>query len=199
MLNQNFVILGGLINLAGISRYVIDTVNGSTKPNRATWLLWAIIPFIAFSAELKQGVGLLSIMTLVIGVGPLIVFLSSFADRKSYWKLDNFDKACGVLAFLAIVAWLVTSNGDLAIVLSMLAHFLACVPTLIKAYKKPETESSVVYMTGVASTGITLLTIKYWDFASFGFPLYIMLISIVCIIVCERPRFKFLQTKYFRA
>lgn len=196
MLNQNFVILGGLVNLTGISRYVIDTIKGGTKPNRATWLLWAIIPFIAFSAELKQGVGLLSVMTLVIGVGPLIVFLASFADRKSYWKLDNFDKACGVLAFLAIVAWIATSNGDLAIVLSMLAHFLACIPTLIKAYKKPETESSIVYMTGVTSTAITLLTIKHWSFANFGFPLYIMLISIVCILVVERPRLiKLMQTR----
>ena len=75
MIHSNFIIIGTLIGAAGSVAYLIDTVKGKVKPNRVSFLLWSIAPFIAFFAQIKQGVGLEALMTFSTGFLPLTVFL----------------------------------------------------------------------------------------------------------------------------
>jgi hypothetical protein len=188
MLNEHFVIVGAVLNLIGSSGYAIDTVKGTTKPNRVTWFLWAVAPLIAFSAEIKSGVGLRSLMTFMVGFGPLLVFIASFINRKAYWKISRLDIACGVLSVLALVLWKITGTGDVAIALSIAADLLAGVPTIIKSYKEPQSESYLVFLFGATSAAITLLTIDQWTFANAGFPIYIFLICTLLFTLIKFPQ-----------
>jgi len=187
MLDPKFVLLGAVLNIIGSSTYAYSTIKGKTKPNRVTWFLWALAPLIAFFAQLDKGVGLQALMTFMVGFGPLMVFVASFLNKKAFWQISKLDIACGVLSAAALILWLVTGEGLTAIALSIVADFLAGVPTFIKAYKEPETEHPDVFRNGALSAGITLLTIKTWTFASFGFALYILLI---CVVLYGLIRFK---------
>lgn len=71
MINENFVILGAIIGFIGGLSYLVSTIKGKTRPNRATWFLWALASLIAFSAEIKQGVG----FPLYILIVCLILFI----------------------------------------------------------------------------------------------------------------------------
>lgn len=104
MISLNFVYLGAFLNLCGSSKYVYDTLKGKTKPNRISWFLWATAPLIAFAAELNQGVGIRSLMTFMVGFGPLMVVIASFISKKSIWKLSTFDYVCGGLSILGLLA-----------------------------------------------------------------------------------------------
>ncbi len=179
MIDPRFAILGALIVLTGNAAYARDTVRGETQPNRVTWMLWALAPMIAFAAEVAQGVGLDAVLTLAVGFGPLLVVVASFLDAKAYARVTLFDALCGVLSLMALGAWAATGRGNVAILLSVLADFLAAVPTIRKAYRYPHTEHSLAFLSGVAGGAITLLTIKAkdWGFASVAFPAYILLDS----------------------
>ena len=118
MLNQNFVIIGALIGTAGAIAYLTDTIKGKVKPNRVSFLLWAIAPMIAFAAQMKQGVGLESLMTFTTGFLPLIIFIASFTNKNAEWKLTRFDLACGFLSVLGLIVWLITKVGNVAIFLA---------------------------------------------------------------------------------
>jgi len=137
-------------------------------------------------------VGLNAVLALAVGVGPLLVVAASFLDPKAYARVTPFDAACGVLSLIALGAWAVTGRGNLAILLSILADFLAAVPTIRKAYRYPHTEHAIAFLSGVAGATITLLTIKPedWGFASAAFPAYIALDSglIALLILMPRPR-----------
>ncbi len=189
MINENFVFLGALLNLTGSSSYTVDTFRGKTQPNRVTWFLWALAPLIAFSAQLSSGVSFKgALMTFMVGFGPLMVFIASFVDKKAFWKITKLDIACGVLSVLALILWYLTKTGDIAIVLSIAADLLAGVPTLIKAYKAPETESYNVFFFGAISAAITLLTVKTWTFTATAFPVYIFLICGVLFLLIFRKQ-----------
>ena len=185
MLNPNFVIAGSLIFLGGSASYLIDTLKGKVRPNKVTWFLWGFAPLIAFAAEITQGVGIASLLTFTVGFVPLIVFLASFVNRKSYWKINKLDIGCGVFSVIGLVLWYTTKVGNIAIGFSILADFLAAVPTLVKSYNQPETENYLLFLTNAISAGITLLTIKVWSFATFAFPLYIFLITSVFAILIK--------------
>ena len=74
MIDEKFVLLALLLNTYGDLKYLVATIKGQIKPNKVTWLFWAIAPMVAFSAEISKGVGWASIMTLSVGLNPLLVF-----------------------------------------------------------------------------------------------------------------------------
>ncbi len=181
MISDKFIIIGVLLQLWGCLVYARDTTRGNTKPNRVTWFLWFIAPTVAFAAELNKGVGFISLMTLSVGLGPLIVLAASFASKKAYWKLRWSDYLCGLLSLLGLLLWLIYKDANFAIVFSIAADLLAAAPTLAKSFKHPETESVEAYWPAIVNAGIALLVVDDWTVAQYGFPIYIFLVNIVFV------------------
>jgi len=177
MINPNFVIVGTLIGAVGAIAYLIDTVKGKIKPNRVSFLLWSIAPLIAFAAQIKQGVGIESLMTFSTGFLPILTFIASFVNKKAEWKLTGSDLLCGFLSLLGLILWLLTKVGNVAIFFSIVADGLAAVPTIVKSYKYPETELAWPWIATVFGVVLTLLTIKDWSFANSGFIIYILIVN----------------------
>ncbi len=182
MISEDFVYLGVIIASIGGLSYLFYTVKGKVKPNKVTYLLWAIAPLVAFIAEVQQGVGVQSLLTFIVGFLPLLIFIASFFNKKSEWRITKFDLLCGGLSIIGIIFWLLTQVGNIAITFSILADGLAALPTLVKAYKYPETESGWTYLTNSFSSAITLLTITKWTYASYAFPVYLFIISFLIYV-----------------
>jgi hypothetical protein len=192
MISENFIWLALLINLFGTVIYLIDTLKGKVKPNKVTWILWSVNPLIAFAAEIHQQVGIQSLLTFMIGFGPLVIFLASFVNKKAYWQITKADVACGLFSLIGLSLWYFTKVGNLAIVFSIVADAFAALPTLYKSYHHPKTENSFAYFTVAVSGIITLLTIRYWNFETYAFPAYIFLINLLIVIAI---RFQFGKKK----
>lgn len=185
MLNQNFVIIGTLIGTAGAIAYLRDTIKGKVKPNRVSFLLWAIAPMIAFVAQIQQGVGLESLMTFSTGFLPFLTFIASFTNKNAEWKLTKFDVLCGFLSVVGLILWLITKVGNVAIFFSIVADGLAALPTVIKAYKYPETEIAWPWLATCFGVILTLLTLQKWTFANSGFILYIFIVDLIIFILVQ--------------
>ena len=179
MLHSYFIILGTLIGAAGAVKYLTDTVKGKVRPNRVSFLLWSVVPFIAFFAQIKQGVGLEALMTFSTGFLPLTVFLASFVNKQAEWKLTRFDLICGMLSVVGLVLWMITRVGNVAILFSIIADGLAAIPTIVKAYKYPETEIAWPWIATVVGVILTLLTLSRFTFANCGFILYILVVNML--------------------
>lgn len=177
MLPSNFIIIGALIGAVGSIAYLIDTVKGKVKPNRVSFLLWSIAPFIAFFAQIKQGVGLEALMTFSTGFQPLTIFIASFLNKQAEWKLTRFDLLCGILSLVGLVLWMITKVGNVAILFSIVADGLASVPTIVKAYKYPDTEIAWPWIATVFGVVLTLLTLPSFTFANSGFIFYILVVD----------------------
>lgn len=198
MINQNFVIVGVLINFIGALSYISDTLRGKVKPNRVSWGLWALASFIAFTAEVQQGVGIQSLMTFMVGFTPFLIFISSFFNKKAYWKITPFDLWCGVFSLIGLLLWYLTKVGNLAIIFSIFADFTAGIPTLRKAFKFPETENYIEFSSSFISAILTILTLRVWNFEYIGFPLYIFLFDLTMIILIKfKLGEKFLSAKTY--
>jgi hypothetical protein len=185
MLHSNFVIIGTLIGAAGSVAYLIDTIKGKVKPNRVSFLLWSVAPFIAFFAQLKQGVGLEALMTFSTGFQPLTIFIASFVNKQAEWKLTRFDLLCGILSLLGLALWMITKVGNVAIFFSIVADGLAAVPTIVKAYKYPETEIAWPWIATAFGVVLTLLTLPTFTFANSGFIFYILVVDLLIFALVQ--------------
>ena len=185
MLDQNFVIVGTIIYLVGLASYVINTLKGRIKPNRVSFFLWALIPMVALAAQINEGVGIQSLTTFMAGFGPAAIFIASFINKKAFWKITKFDLICGALSIIGLLLWLITRQGSLAILFSIIADGLASVPTVAKAYRHPETETPFPWLTSTINGLLTLLTITTWTFAYYAFPLSIFITNLVIFILVK--------------
>jgi hypothetical protein len=196
MLHSNFIIVGTLIGAAGSVAYLINTVKGKIKPNRVTFLLWSIVPFIAFFAQIEQGVGLEALMTFSTGFLPLTVFIATFVNKQAEWKITRFDLICGILSLVGLVLWMITKVGNVAIFFSIVADGLAAVPTIVKAYKYPDTEIAWPWIATVFGVVLTLLTLSNFTFANSGFILYILVVNTLIYTLVQFRLGEKLQSRF---
>ena len=174
MISPDFVFLAVVISVAGVSIYARDTVRGLTEPNRVTWLLWTIAPFLAFVSEVRQGVGMTSLMTLTYALCPLVILVASFVNRRSTWQLGPFDIGCGIASCGGLLLWVVTANDTVALVSFIVADLLAGLPTVLKSWRDPSSESPSAFLGGTLSTLLTLATVTTWTSAEVAFPLFVL-------------------------
>jgi len=168
--------------------YIRSMLRGQTKPNRVTWFMWSIAPFIATAAALSNGVGWAVIPVFMSGFCPFLIFTASFFNKKAYWKLARFDYLFGVFSGLTLVLWYVTDNPNLAIIFAIVSDALAAVPTLRKAWRNPETESAWPFIVGLFSPMTSFIVATLWAFSELAYPLYLIVINLLFVISVLRRR-----------
>ena len=182
------VFVGAIINLAGTSIYIKDMLRGKAKPNKVTWFIWGVAPMIAASAAISAGVTWAVIPVFTSGLVPLLVFIISLFKKEAYWEINTFDWVCGTLAILALILWYITKSPAIAIIFSILSGIFASLPTIIKAWKYPETESSIAYIGGLLSALSSFAAIEVWNFASLAFPINLVAINAILLSFIEHGR-----------
>jgi len=195
---QYLVIIGAIVNLFGAFSYIKETIRGGTKPNRVTWLLWSIAPLIATIAALTDGVRWSVLPVFMSGFVPLLVFIFSFVNKNSYWKLEKFDYLCGFFSVLALILWGITKEPSIAIIFAIASDGSAALPTLVKAWKYPATETGTPYVTGVFNALTSFAAIKTWNFSSLAFPVYLVIVCTLLMLAVYRKRIfrkKFVNVK----
>ncbi len=183
MLPGYFVIGAIAINVAGSIAYIAGTLRGTAQPHRVTFFLWSLAAFIAFAAQLAEGVGAAVWFAFTVGAGASSIFVASFFNPQGSWRVSWFDVVCGALSLCGLGLWLATRTGELAILFSIGADLFAAVPTLIKACRRPDTEHAAAYWAASASGLVALLVLNQWRFADYAFAAYSFLICFVLAVV----------------
>ncbi len=81
-----FGILAGLLSVISYIPYVLDTLKGSTKPERATWFIWSVLTTILLFAQLAKGATNSIWLTVVQTFGPILIFLLSIKYGEGGFK-----------------------------------------------------------------------------------------------------------------
>jgi len=90
---------------------------------------------------------------------------------------------------------MITNVGNVAIFFSIVADGLAAVPTIVKAYKYPDTEIAWPWIATVFGVVLTLLTLSTFTFANSGFILYILVVNILIFALVQFRLGEKLQSK----
>jgi hypothetical protein len=187
MLSENLIYIAVLIQVGATAGYACDTWRGKIQPNRVTWFMWALAPFIAWVAELVGGVGFfLSLPVFMIAFEPVVILACSLANKEAYWRTSSFDYLCGLFSAIGLIIWYVTRNQDYAIVFSILADFFAAIPTVRKAYSHPESENGTYFWVYAAGMILAVFCIPQNNFTSMGFLVYSAIINLVIASVIYR-------------
>ena len=169
MLPENIIWVGVFLNLVGQLFYVRSIIEGHAKPNLVSWFIFMLAPFIGVFFQLKAGAGLSVLSIFMSGFGSLMIVITSILVKNGYWKINTFDVICGIISLIALLLYIFTRNLGISILFAIISDTLAYIPTIIKSWNFPETETGVMYITGIIGNIIGLLIIKSWIFPIYSF------------------------------
>jgi hypothetical protein len=183
------VIISAAISFSGAAVYIRDMKRGKSKPNLVTWGLWAFAPLIATGAAFSANADLWATLRIFIsGFSPLLVFLAAFFVKQGYWKLSKFDYVCGALSLVALGVWILADSPILAILLAAIADLFATIPTILKAWKYPETETLYTYFVGIFAASIIIPAIPIWNIENAAFQIYLLVANTTMFFIVLRGR-----------
>ena len=183
-------VVGSLLVLVGSGTYAHAVWREQVTPNGVTWTLWFVIPLITFSAELAGKVRLPAIFTLASSVGPLLVLVVAALVSRAYWRVGPVSYLCGALSVGSMLAWLWTKDSNYAIFLSIGADLFAAMPTIFKAYRRPESEGATNFVLGFVGTCLVLITLKTWNVPNAAFPLYALAVNATLVLLVTRGQLR---------
>jgi len=188
MLPEKIIYIGVFINLIGIFWYIKTIFYGETRPNLVSWVVWMLAPFVGVFLQLKAGAGLSVMGTFMAGFGPFLVIVFSLIKRNAFWRVTTFDIVCGALAVLSLVIYILTNKLGISILFAILSDTLASIPTIIKSWKSPESESASTYLSSILTNVLSLLIITNWIFSIYAFSIYFLIINGTIVILIKRVR-----------
>ena len=182
----NFWIIGTLI-LALLSpiSYTKSMLAGKAKPHRVTRL-------IVWLASVAGLLGVISSTNL-----PGIIFAGIFFARASYLLVMSYiygvggaswlDKICLVIGITALLAYVATGSGLLAISFGILADIIGYIPTFVKTYHHPTSEDPVFF--SIEGMAALLAVFAVWEIrVDILFPIYFFLCNAAVVFLIYRKR-----------
>lgn len=168
-------VLSGLVGIGALIPYIIDTIKGTTKPERAAFLIWSVLGGIAFASQYASGAGASLWMVGLQTIGVVIVFALSIKHGEG--GIVKRDMIALVLAALGLVLWYFTSRAYYALFITILVDAIGAVLVLFKAYYDPESETLSTWIFSGLSGLLALVSVGKLDWILMAYPMYIFLIN----------------------
>ncbi len=175
-------------SIFGLYFIIRDIIRGTTKPNLVTWFFWGLAPLVGSYLQLKAGAGLSALPVFMAGFFPVIIFILALVRKNAHWKITIFDIFCGVFSLVALILWVVTKRADISILFAILSDGLAAIPTLIKSWKFPETETALGYTPGLINNTLALFMVRSWTFSQYSFGIYFIVLNLTLILFITRKK-----------
>ncbi len=180
-------VLSGIVTLIGYLTYFRDIFRGCTKPERASWFIWSILGIIAFSSQYAEGARASLWATAVQTLGIIVTFLLSF--KYGTGGLARRDIVAVIVATIGLLAWYGTKQPVYALMLVILVDGAGMLPTLIKTYEEPRSETLFTWGCDCLAGLLAMIAVGSLNIILLAYPLYLFIANgaeIMVIILGSR-------------
>lgn len=178
--------IAGAVSLLGFVPYIVEIVQGKTRPNRATWWIWTVVGAMLCASYFASGARHSVWVPLSYVVGPLITAILSLRYGEGGW--DRFDRGCLGASLISLLVWLVARSPLLALAANIGIDVLGALPTIRKSYYEPEAESVLSWAVFLVADTLNLCAIGAWSPATALYPLYLFVLAAILVTLMLRPR-----------
>src|ERR1700722_7777421 len=135
--------IAGIIALTACPIYVHDILRGVARPNRATWWIITLVGCLIAASYWEAGGRATIWIALTYIFGPFVIAVLSVKYGDSRWQA--LDRICILGALISVGLWWITSSALAALCINIVLDLLGLLPTFVKAYSKPLSESKVAW------------------------------------------------------
>lgn len=158
-----------ILAFAGLIPYIIDIFRNKTKPHVFTWVVWALVTFLAFLAQWRSGGGAGSWTTGATGL--LTIFIALLSFKKGSRDITKSDVVIFIGALIAIVPWFLSNDPTISVILLTIINSSAYIPTIRKTVNDPSSETLSSYILHAVRHTLSIFALSNYSIATFLYPL----------------------------
>jgi hypothetical protein len=132
-------VLAGLVGVVGTIPYIRDSLRGSTRPHRGTWLIWGVLALVVCVSQRADGASWSLLMVGTHVVLNAVVLL--IAVRLGRGGMSAADTALIAVAGAGVAGWLVVGEPVVATACVAAADLIATGMMLPKTWRDPRSET----------------------------------------------------------
>ncbi len=179
--------IAGTVGILGFVPYAVGIINRTTKPNKATWIVWAVLGAVIAASYYAAGATESAWVPVAYAFGIFIIAILSLKYGEEKWT--PLDKGCLAGAALGLALWALTGEAATALYIATLVDAAGSVPTIRKTYEDPGSESRAAWALFLLAAVINLFAIREWTLSSASYPVYLVILDLVMIaLVLRKPR-----------
>lgn len=165
--------IAGFFSIVCVIPYITSTLRGETQPHRVTWWVLSFLGLL-MSANHWQAGGTTTVWEpLCAAIGQLVIAVLSVPYGKGGW--GRLDLICLAGAIVSLIVWRQLDSPIVAMWVTIGVDFLACLPTVQKIIRSPETEDFTCWMLYFVGTTINLFAVQSWSVDKAAVPVYLFL------------------------
>lgn len=167
--------ISGVIAFAAFIPYIRSILRRETTPNRATWCIWTFVSSISLCSFIASGEANDAVWYLVSdALAPFIVVCLSYKYGVGGWSY--IDRLCILVACIGLLLWWLSGSPLTALYASVIVDCMGAIPTIIKAYRSPESEDCLAWTMTFSAIVINFIAIDNWHSALILiYPVYMFL------------------------
>jgi len=169
-------IASGAVQVYSIVPYIKGILKGATRPSVISWSLWLVLQIIAIAGQISAGASW-SLLLLLATTFNVVVILGFCLKGYGYKKYSWIDFVCLFCAIAAIFIWRITNEPTTAILMAVIADFIATIPTIIKTRKEPFSENTFAWFLLVIAASLAAVSTTKFDAANLLWPVYSILVA----------------------
>ncbi len=178
----------GILSIAAFFPYLRDILKGTTRPSLVSWSGWTLLTGIATAAQFTKGAGWSIVVPLASTIGTALVTV--LAIKRGYTKFTTTDKICFSLAGLAIILWALTREPLVALILSLVADVIVAIPTILKTYRDPSSETKSTWLLFALGAIIGAFSSADLKLHNLLFPIYLFFMDGTVFLLALRGKVK---------
>ena len=180
-------LLAGVVGIADTIPYVRDTIRGSTRPHRGTWLIWSVLAIVVFLSQRADGATWSLIMAAAQAVLTGAIFLLSI--RRGEGGLSPADVLMLTLASGGVIGWIVADEPVIATACVVAADLIGAAMMVPKTYRDPGSETLATFALASLSGALAVGAVGTLDPSLLLYPAYYCLANgALAVLIHHRRR-----------
>jgi hypothetical protein len=163
-------VLAAIVSVADTVPYLRDTVRGTTRPHRGTWLIWGSLAVIVCLSQRADGANWSLALTITQAVLCSAIFV--LAIRRGEGGVSAADVVTIAFASGGVAIWLLAAEPLVATVGVIVADLLAVAMMVPKTRRDPDSETLSTFALASVAGALTIGAVGSTDPSLLLFPAY---------------------------
>jgi len=180
-------VLSVLVGIADTIPYVRDTLRGTTRPHRGTWLIWSSLAILVCLSQRADGASWSLLMAAAQALLTGLIFV--LAIRRGEGGISRGDRLMIAVASGGIVGWIVADEPIVATACVVAADLLGAALMVPKTYREPDSETLATFAFASLSGLLAAGAVGALDVSLLIYPVYFCMVNgAIAILIHHRRR-----------
>lgn len=179
--------MAGVIQAVAALLYVWAILRGTTRPDRVTWWLLALIFWVYTATYFALGARETIFLPLAAAIVYTLIAFLSVTHGAGEMRLSRMQWLALLASLGALGVWYASGAPLIALIAEMGAETFALIPTAYKAWLEPESEDVLAWGLATFASFINIFAVTTWTFALAAYPLYVFLTNLPIFFIILRP------------